>query len=300
MVMRPRHALAAAAILAAVTLGCWAALPTDNRKPASQAGAPEAAPVTSTPAAPIASKPGEPDGTTPNKPGDSKPRSCADHPAALPSGAGRISSVAGDFDGDQARDQLLAYAELDAAGQPSQWHVRVLLASGGIADLPLANSPDWIGPNGLAARRAVDANGDGRDEGFVTSTGGASNDAYNLFGLAGCQLRQVRVAGAGALQILVGASVGHAEGFDCQGTDRHGRRLLTLWGVERADQQPHGGSAYSYTKTSYRWVGNALVRQVDIDHGGFATVPNGLSLTSDQDRDQLPGEFTTRCGGGTW
>jgi hypothetical protein len=157
-----------------------------------------------------------------------------------------------------------------------------------------------LGPNGLAARRAVDANGDGRDEGFVTSTGGASNDAYNLFGLAGCQLRQVRVAGAGALQILVGASAGHAEGFDCQGTDRHGRRLLTLWGVERADQQPDGGSAYTYTKTSYRWAGSTLVHPVDIDHGGFATVPNGLSPTSDQGRDQLPGEFTTRCGGGTW
>jgi hypothetical protein len=300
MVMRPRHALAAAAILTAVTLGSWAALSTDNHKPAPQAAAQQAAPVTATPAAPTAGKPGAPDGTTPNKPGDSKPRSCADHPAALPSGAGRISSVAGDFDGDRARDQLLAYAELDAAGQPSQWHVRVLLASGGIADLALANSPDWIGPNGLAARRAVDANGDGRDEGFVTSTGGASNDAYNLFGLAGCQLRQVRVAGAGALQILVGASVGHAEGFDCQGTDRHGRRLLTLWGVERADQQPDGGSAYTYTKTSYRWAGSTLVHPVDIDHGGFATVPNGLSPTSDQGRDQLPGEFTTRCGGGTW
>lgn len=154
----------------------------------------------------------QPDGTTPNKPGDSKPRSCADHPAALPSGAGRISSVAGDFDGDHARDQLLAYAKLDAAGQPRQWHVRAVLATGHISDLALDNSPDWIGFNGLVARRAVDANGDGRDEGFVTSTGGASNDAYNLFVLSGCQLRQVRVAGAGALQILVGGSVGHADG----------------------------------------------------------------------------------------
>jgi hypothetical protein len=301
MVMRPRHALAAAAILTAVTLGSWAALSTDNRKPAPQAAASEAAPVTSTPAAPIASKPGEPDGTTPNKPGDSKPRSCADHPAALPSGAGRISSVAGDFDGDQARDQLLAYAELDAAGQPRQWHVRVALASGHIADLTLDNTSDWIGPNGLVARRAVDANGDGRDEGFVTSTGGASNDAYNLFVLAGCQLRQVRVAGAGALQLLVGGSVGHAEGFNCQTTDGHGRRLLTLWGVERTEQQPDGGSAYTWTKTSYRWAGNTLVRQVGTDHGGFATVADGLpEMTSDQSRDHLPEEFTTRCGGGSW
>jgi hypothetical protein len=236
-----------------------------------------------------------PDVTTPDVP---KPRPCADRQAGLPSGAGRISRIGGDFDGDHARDQLVAYAELDAAGQPSQWHVRIVLATGGTADLALVNSEDWIGPNGLVARRAVDANGDGRDEGFLTSTGGASNDAYNLFGLAGCQLRQVGVAGAGPLRFAVGASAGHAEGFDCQNTDRHGRRLLTLWSIERADQQPDGGSAYTYTKTSYRWVGNTLVRQVDTDRGGFTTIADGLN--SVQGPDQLPAEFTTRCGGASW
>ena len=297
MVMRSRHALAAAAILTAVTLGSWAALSTDSQKPAAQAAAPVArpAPVTSAAAAPAVTKPRVPDVTKPDVP---KPRPCADRQAGLPSGAGRISRIGGDFDGDGARDQLVAYAELDAAGQPSQWHLRIVLATGGTADLALVNSEDWIGPNGLVARRAVDANGDGRDEGFVTSTGGASNDAYNLFGLAGCQLRQVGVAGSGLLRFAVGASVGHAEGFDCQGTDRHGRRLLTLWSVERADQQPDGGSAYTYTKASYRWVANTLVRQVDTDRGGFATIADGLN--SDQGLDQLPAEFTTRCGAGSW
>jgi hypothetical protein len=301
MVMRPRHALAAAGILAAVTLGSWAALSTDSPKPAAQAAAPEAIPVTSTPAAPTTIRPGVPDVTKPDRPDVPKPQPCANRQAGLPSGAGGISRIVGDFDGDDARDQLLAYAELDAAGQPSQWHIRVVLATGEIVDLSVDNTADWIGPNGLVARRSVDANGDGRDEGFVTSTGGASNDAYNLFALVGCQLRQVGVAGIGPLRFAVGASVGHAEGFDCQGTDRQGRRLLTLWSVERADQQPDGGSAYTYTKTSYRWVGNALVRQVDTDHGGFATVADGLpGVTSDQGHDQLPAEFSTRCGGGSW
>jgi hypothetical protein len=185
MVMRPRHAVAAAGILTALTLGSWAALSTDSHKPAPQAAAPVARPTppTSAPAAPAVTKPRVPDITTPDVP---KPRPCADRQAGLPSGAGRISRIGGDFDGDHARDQLVAYAELDAAGQPRQWHVRIVLATGGTADLALVNSEDWIGPNGLVARRAVDANGDGRDEGFVTSTGGASNDAYNLFGLAGC------------------------------------------------------------------------------------------------------------------
>ena len=300
MVMRPRHTLAAAAILTAATLGSWAALSTDSHKPAPQAATAAArpTPVTSAPAAPNTTKPRMPDITKPDVP---RPQPCADGPAGLPQRPGRISRIAGDFDGDHARDQLLAYAELDATGQPSQWHVRIVLATGRITDLSLDNTPDWIGPNGLVARRAVDANRDGRDEGFVSSTGGASNDTYNLFALAGCQVRQVQVAGAGGLQILVGASAGHAEGFDCQGTDRHGRRLLTLWSVERADQQPDGGSAYSYTKISYRWVGNTLVRQVDIDRGGFATVAGSLPVvTSDQGRDQLPAEFTTRCGGGSW
>jgi hypothetical protein len=298
MVMRPRHALAAAAILTAITLGSWAALSTDSPKPTPQAAAPEAVPINSTPAAPTSVKPGVPDVTKPDRPDVPKPRPCLDGPAGLPQQPGMISRIAGDFDGDQARDQLVAYAELDAAGQPSQWHVRMVLATGHMADLALDNSGDWIGPNGLVARRAVDANGDGRDEGFVASTGGASNDAYNLFVLAGCQVRQVRIAGTGALQILVGASVGHAEGFDCQGTDRHGRRLLTLWSVQRADPQPDGGSAYTWTKTRYRWAGDALIRQVDTDRGGFATIADGL--TGDQGRGQLPAEFTTRCGSGSW
>jgi hypothetical protein len=239
--------------------------------------------------------------TKPDVPEAPRPQPCLDGPADLPRRPGKLSRIAGDFDGDHARDQLLAYAELNAAGQPRQWHVRVVLASGHLADLSLDNTSDWIGPNGLVARRAVDANGDGRDEGFVTSTGGASNDTYNLFGLAGCQVRPVGVAGSGPLRFAVGASVGHAEGFDCQSTDRHGRRLLTLWSVERADQQPDGGSAYTYTKTSYRWIGSTLVRHVDTDRGGFATVADGPPVvTSDQGRDQLPAEFTTRCGGGSW
>jgi hypothetical protein len=40
---------------------------------------------------------------------------------------------------------------------------------------------------------------------------------------------------------------------------------------------------------------------VATDRGGFATVADGPSVvTSDQGRDQLPAEFTTRCGGGSW
>jgi hypothetical protein len=198
------------------------------------------------------------------------------------------SRIAGDFDGDHARDRLLAYAELDGAGQPSRWHVRAELATGHVAGLALDTTS--VGPNGLVARRAVDANGDGRDEGFVTSTGGASNDAYNLFGLAGCQLRQVRIAGSSALQILVGASVGHAEGFDCQRTDRRGRRLLTLWGIERSQDHPDGRSTYTWTRTGYRWAAGTLVHPVDTTSGSFVAAPE----------DPPPAEFTTRCGAGSW
>jgi hypothetical protein len=71
-----------------------------------------------------------------------------------------LSRIAGDFDGDHARDRLLAYAELEGAGQPSRWHVRAELATGHVAGLALDTTS--VGPNGLVARRAVDANGDGR------------------------------------------------------------------------------------------------------------------------------------------
>jgi hypothetical protein len=279
MVMRPRHALAAATLLAAVTLGSWAALSTDNPKPAPQAAS-EDIPLSASPASSAT-----PDVTRPDAPG---PRACPDGAADRPRRPGKLSRIAGDFDGDHARDQLLAYAELDAAGQPSRWQVRVELATGRVADLTL--DATWVGPNGLVARRAVDANGDGRDEGFVTSTGGASSDAYNLFGLAGCQLRQVRIAGSSALQVLVGASLGHAEGFDCQRVDRLGRRLLTLWGIERAQDHPDGRSTYTWTRTSYRWAAATLVRPVGTTSGSFVAAPD----------DPPPAELTTRCGGGSW
>jgi hypothetical protein len=282
MVMRPRHILAAAAILTAVTLGSWAALVADDRKPAPQAAEPEATPVTATPATPTTTKPHLPD--------DPGHRSCLDGQGVLPRRPGNISRIAGDFDGDDASDELLAYAELDAAGQPSRWHIRVVTATGEIADLALDDTPAWIGANGLVARRAVDANGDDRDEGFVTSTGGAANDTHNVFVLAGCQLRQVRVAGGGPLRFAVGASLGHAEGFDCQGVDRHGRRLLALWGVERAADHPDGRSTYTWSKLSYRWASSTLVRQVDTIGGTFVAAPD----------DPLPAELTTRCGGGDW
>jgi hypothetical protein len=136
--MRPRHVVAAAAILTAVTLGSWAALVAGDREPAPQAAAPEAAPVTPTTAAPDATKP-----HLPEVPG---PGPCIDGPAGLPHRPARISRIVGDFDGDDARDQLLAYAELDAAGPPRQWHIRVVLATGEIVDLSVDNTADWIGP----------------------------------------------------------------------------------------------------------------------------------------------------------
>jgi hypothetical protein len=52
------------------------------------------------------------------------------------------------------------------------------------------------------------------------------------------------------------------------------------------------------TLGSYRWVGNTLVRQVDTDRGGFATIADGPP--SDQGPEQLPVEVTSRCGDGSW
>jgi hypothetical protein len=290
MVMRPRHALAAAAILTAVTIGSWAALSTDGPTPAPQAADPQAAPVTTPTDDPTPTSPRTPDVTRPDGPQDPAPGACPGGPAGPPRNPGMLSRTTGDFDGDRARDQLLAYAELDAAGQPHRWHVRVVLAAGPVADLALDDGRDWIGPDGLVARRAVDANGDGRDEGFVTSTGGASNDAYNLFGLAGCQLRQVRIAGAGLLQLRDGASAGHATGFDCQAGDGRGRRLLAVWGVERAEDHADGRSTYTWTRTGYRWITGSLVRPAGSTSGSFVAGPE----------DPWPPELRTRCGSGAW
>ena len=188
MVMRPRHVLAAAAILTAVTLGSWAALSTDSPKPAPQA----AGPLAAAPATPT--KPRVPHVTKPDVP---------EVPDLGPVWMARPPCRRSRQDLKRRRRLRRRPRPRPAAGlrragcrraaQPMARPRRARHRA--LADLALDNTPDWIGPNGLVARRAVDANGDGRDEGFVTSTGGASNDAYNLFGLAGCQLQQVRIAG---------------------------------------------------------------------------------------------------------
>ena len=99
-----------------------------------------------------------------------------------------------------------------------------------------------------------------------------------------------RIASSSALQILVGASVGHAEGFDCQRTDRRGRRLLTLWGIGRAQDHPDGRPTYGWTRTSYRWAAGSLVHPAGTTSGTFVAAPD----------DPPPAEFTTRCGAGSW
>jgi hypothetical protein len=138
---RPRHALAATAILTAVTLGSWTALSTDSPKPAPPAAASEAAPPVT-----LTTKPRVLHVTKPDRPENPPPRPCLDGPARPPRSPGHLTGIAGDFDGDHARDQLLAYAELDAAGLPRQWRVRVVLATGHVADLALDNISGWIGP----------------------------------------------------------------------------------------------------------------------------------------------------------
>src|SRR4029434_4281640 len=84
MVMRPRHALAATAILTAVTLGSWTALSTESPKPAPQGAAPDATP------------PASPPTIKPDRPENPPPRPCLDGPARLPRSPGHLSRIAGD------------------------------------------------------------------------------------------------------------------------------------------------------------------------------------------------------------
>ena len=283
MVMRPRHALVAAALLAAVTLGSWAALSTDNPKPAPLAAS-EDAPFNAPPA------------TTPRGPGVTSPGRAGPRPARMVrwsgrGGRGSSPRIAGDFDGDHARDQLLAYAELDAAGQPSRWHVRAELATGRVADLALDT-------NSVGPQRAGGAAPGGRRQRGRPRRGVRHLHRRRLRR----RLQRVRAgrlpapAASASTGALGPADPGRCLRGPCRRVrlpaHRPARPALAQPLGHRADAEDHhdGRSTYGWTRTSYRWAARPLVHPAGTTSGTFVAAPE----------DPPPAEFTTRCGAGSW
>lgn len=120
------------------------------------------------------------------------------------------SQVWYDGDGDGVSDILMTYRDNEA-----NWNLQVHFSSGGGAQVALAvAAQDWVEPLG-----GFDINGDGKDEAFVRTGGGASSTTVSLFSTwTDCVLEPIVFAATGNFYtVTMGFSIGSPSGAFCDG-----------------------------------------------------------------------------------
>ncbi|MGH2703847.1 MAG: hypothetical protein ACRDJ4_01750 [Actinomycetota bacterium] len=208
--------------------------------------------------------------------GEPCPRSDDDR---LPAGAGCLSAVTGDLDGDHHGDLFVVFATLDGSRRPTRWLARAITAVGDRADVTLVDG------SGAAQRvprtsGAADADGDGREEAFVNVERGASTQFLEVLALEAGRLVAVEEHGRGRLRIAVGGTVTHGDGGECVDVDGDGRPELVLASATTSD-----GSTYRVEERVLRWSG----REVSL------ATTNSRTLGADG-HAALAGLYELRCG----
>jgi hypothetical protein len=165
--------------------------------------------VTSRPTAPTSHS-----STAPPRPlADGEPCRSAEDPR-IPSGSGCLSSSRGDFDGDGSSDKLLVYAHpLNSKRQAVAWHMRVLLGSGNTITRSIPNPGTGTVVWSVGA---VDASGDGRDELFLRTGGGAATDLVSIYYIRASAIRRVAQRGSGPAVLTVGGTATNVSGATCE------------------------------------------------------------------------------------
>lgn len=223
MTSSPRHRRATVATLAAIALlsaGCG--------------GAKETAASTTTVAP-----------TTSSSSTTAPPATPACASVTVPAGATRQTTVSAEVDGDGKADELRTFLDGDSA-----WHLQVILAAGGGADLELAASDSGA----VAVLGGVDLDGDGADEIWARTGSGASATILGLIRFAGCSLTRVTFAGGAPVELAVGGSVGTASGVACASPSDPGGAVIGYTASNTGDNE------YQVTATTYALEGTVLVQ----------------------------------------
>jgi len=238
----PTLAAAAVAIVAVVTVTAVSATqadrpthPTPTQSPLPTSGAPTSPPTS---AAPTSSAP----------PPTSPPPS-----TRLP-----VERTAADWDidGDSRPDDgRLVF--LGGTG-PNNWQLIVDLSSLGRQTIPFTGQIALPGNADLSIAGSVDADHDGHAEIFVMDQYGANTESWTIFKLADRHIVPVTAASQ-PMDLTVGGSVTHADGFRCAGG--------TLTTTSEALVPPEDKTV-SYRRTTYAWDGVQL-RQTSQQNGTF-------------------------------
>lgn len=166
---------------------------------------------------------------------------------------GRVA-VDGDVDGDGRPDtaRVVYRGPAPTTGTPytGEYDLVVDMTSLGRQTVAFQALP----PSFFNARivASVDANDDGHAELFVEIGSGASTQTWTIFTLMGGRVRQVTVGGQ-PIQLLVGGSVTHQDGFICQGSQF----------VERSATASQTG--YATQTSTYTWDGAQLAHQSSVN-----------------------------------
>jgi hypothetical protein len=156
-----------------------------------------------------------------------------------------VTMPSGDVDGDGAADTLRSYGIGDG------WHLQVVLAGGGGAELALTSS----GAGAMGAVGTADVDGDGRDEVWALTGSGASASIVGLVRFDACTLSRVTFVNGEPADFPVGGSVGAAAGLECAaGADPD--TDLTAYTASSSD-----GSHHAVTVTEYSLEGSTVVVQ---------------------------------------
>lgn len=162
-----------------------------------------------------------------------------------PADATNVHEQPGDVDGDGKADRLRSYQS------GSAWHLQVILARGGGADLVVPTYQDGF----VDVLGGADVDGDRTEEVWARTGVGASATILGVARLLGCDLLRVTTAGGGPAELPIGGSVGTTAGAAC---DAHvdPSADLTMYTATNTT-----GDHYDVRATEYSLDGPTLVQR---------------------------------------
>ncbi len=165
---------------------------------------------------------------------------------AVPAGATRQTKASADVDGDGKADEIRTFI----IGE-GDWHLQVLLAAGGGADLSVAT----FDPGAVAVLGGFDLDGDGPEEIWARTGSGASATILGLIRYADCSLTRVTFAGGDPAELAVGGSVGTTSGVECAAPSNPAAAVIAYTASNTGDNE------YQVTATEYALEGTVLMQK---------------------------------------
>ncbi len=213
------------------------------------------------------------------------------HAPGLPAGAGCVSDVRADLNGDGRSDRFVVFADLDGRRMPVSWHAVALMAGGGstpVTAIPFGAQVEGQSDLYPRALGAYDADGDGRPEVFVKLTGVVYHIAVShivgMFRVTSGGIHQVEIEGKEGPEpwhFFTGGTSRRGQAVVCTRIDGRPALLVRLIQVVPPER-------WSWSEQTLFWKDGVL--QPDGERHGF--YPQSVSIAD----PRVVAFFKLRCG----